>query len=52
MLTVVTASGLTVRCEVLKCVAPRELVFTWVVGEVNELNGELTKVLEPAANRT
>lgn len=25
--------GLIVRCEVIACVPPRELVFTWVVGD-------------------
>ena len=27
--------GLVVRCEVLSCVPPRELEFTWVVGELD-----------------
>jgi uncharacterized protein YndB with AHSA1/START domain len=37
--------GLTVQCEVLTCVAPRELVFTWVVNEF--LNTRVSYRLEP-----
>ena len=29
--------GLTVHCEILKCLPPLELAFTWVAGEVNTL---------------
>ena len=44
--------GLIVRCEVLKCVRPSELVFSWVVGEVNELNTRVSYRLEPDAEGT
>jgi uncharacterized protein YndB with AHSA1/START domain len=37
--------GLVVRCEVLKCVPPHELVFTWVVDEF--LNTCVSYRLEP-----
>ncbi len=38
-------NGLTVRCEVLTCVPPSELVFTWVVD--NFLNTRVSYRLEP-----
>jgi uncharacterized protein YndB with AHSA1/START domain len=44
--------GLVVRCEVLKCVRPSELVFTWVVGEVDELNTQVSYRLEPDGSGT
>jgi uncharacterized protein YndB with AHSA1/START domain len=37
--------GLTVRCEVIKCDPPRELVFTWVVAEF--LDTRVSYRLEP-----
>jgi len=42
--------GLIVRCEVLECVPPRELVFTWVVGEF--LNTRVSYHLEPDGTGT
>jgi uncharacterized protein YndB with AHSA1/START domain len=42
--------GLIVRCEVIKCVAPRELVFTWVVDEF--LNTLVSYRLEPDGSGT
>jgi uncharacterized protein YndB with AHSA1/START domain len=42
--------GLLVRCEVLKCVPPSELVFTWVVGEW--LNTRVSYRLEPDGTGT
>jgi uncharacterized protein YndB with AHSA1/START domain len=42
--------GLVVRCEVLKCVPARELVFTWVVGDF--LNTCVSYRLEPDGTGT
>ena len=43
-------TGLIVRCEVLTCVAPSELVFTWVVDEF--LNTRVSYRLEPDGSGT
>ena len=45
-------NGLTVHCEVLKCVPASELLFTWVVGEVNELDTRVSYRLEPDGEGT
>jgi uncharacterized protein YndB with AHSA1/START domain len=42
--------GLIVRCEVLTCVPPSEIVFTWVVDEF--LNTRLSYRLEPDGTGT
>src|SRR5262245_36763390 len=42
--------GLVVHCEVLKCVPPSELVFTWVVDEF--LNTRVSYRLEPDGTGT
>jgi uncharacterized protein YndB with AHSA1/START domain len=42
--------GLTVRCEVLVCQPPSELVFTWVVDEF--LNTRVSYRLEPDGTGT
>jgi uncharacterized protein YndB with AHSA1/START domain len=42
--------GLIVRCEVLRCVPPSELSFTWVVGEW--LNTHVSYRLEPDGTGT
>jgi uncharacterized protein YndB with AHSA1/START domain len=42
--------GLTVRCEVLTCDPPSELVFTWVVGEF--LDTRVSYRLEPDGTGT
>jgi uncharacterized protein YndB with AHSA1/START domain len=42
--------GLTVRCEVLKCVPASELVFTWVVDDF--LNTRVIYRLEPDGTGT
>jgi uncharacterized protein YndB with AHSA1/START domain len=42
--------GLIVRCEVLECVPPSELVFTWVVDEF--LNTRVSYRLEPDGTGT
>ncbi len=42
--------GLIVRCEVLKCVPPSELVLTWLVGEF--LNTRVSYRLEPDGTGT
>jgi uncharacterized protein YndB with AHSA1/START domain len=42
--------GLVVRCEVLTCDPPRELVFTWVVAEF--LNTRVSYRLEPDGTGT
>jgi uncharacterized protein YndB with AHSA1/START domain len=42
--------GLVVRCEVLACDPPRELVFTWVVAEF--LNTRVSYRLEPDGTGT
>jgi uncharacterized protein YndB with AHSA1/START domain len=43
-------AGLTVRCEVLECVPPRELAFTWVVDEF--LDTRISYRLEPDGTGT
>ncbi|QRK10082.1 SRPBCC domain-containing protein [Archangium violaceum] len=43
--------GLVVHCEVLKCVPPSELEFTWVVGE-GWLDTRVSYRLEPDGNGT
>jgi uncharacterized protein YndB with AHSA1/START domain len=42
--------GLTVRCEVLKCTPPSELVFTWIVDAF--LNTRVSYRLEPDGTGT
>ena len=42
--------GLIVRCEVLSCVPPSELVFTWVVGDF--LDTRVSYRLEPDGTGT
>jgi uncharacterized protein YndB with AHSA1/START domain len=42
--------GLVVRCEVVKCVPPSELVFTWIVGEF--LDTRVSYRLEPDGTGT
>lgn len=42
--------GLIVRCEVIECVPPSKLVFTWVVGEF--LNTLVSYRLEPDGTGT
>ena len=42
--------GLVVHCEVLKCVPPSELVFTWVVGDF--LDTRVSYRLEPDGTGT
>ena len=44
--------GLVVQCEVLTCAPPRELIFTWVVGEVHELDTRVSYRLEPDGSGT
>ena len=41
--------GLTVHCEVVRCTPPLELVFTWVVGELNTI---VSYRLEPDGDGT
>jgi|SRR5688500_1095279 len=43
-------AGLIVRCEVIKCVPPSELVFTWVVDEF--LDTRVSYRLEPDGTGT
>jgi uncharacterized protein YndB with AHSA1/START domain len=42
--------GLTVHCEVIECDPPRELVFTWVVGDF--LDTRVSYRLEPDGDGT